>query len=59
MKAGLFLERRRVATPWIPASAFRGEDPFDRRLGRKQGEWQAWAGIAGVTLLLASRYYRL
>ena len=59
MKAGLFFDRRRVAITWIPAAAFRGGDPFAWSLVGKHGEWHVRAGIAGVTLLLAARYYRL
>ena len=59
MKAGLFPERRRAAMTWIPAAAFRGGDPFGRSLGGKHGERHVRDGIAGVTLLLAARYYWL
>jgi hypothetical protein len=47
----LFLPR---LTPFL-----RQGEPFDWGLVRKHRERYVWAGIAGVTLLLAGRYYWL
>jgi protein-S-isoprenylcysteine O-methyltransferase Ste14 len=47
----LFLPR---LTPYL-----RGGDLFDWSLVRRHREWYVWAGIGGVTLLLAARYYWL